>query len=116
MFSNYKLLCMPFEELSLEQRCNALQAAREAGAEEARADRGAAGGIDQPAADYRDYVARLVEPAGAADEIDEVLEARWRHGEFAADPRVEAFCQAWAADMAEAQARLDEEWGGGARG
>lgn len=111
MLSTSKLLCLRYDDLSLDQRCNALRAAREAGAHEAGADRGAAGGIDQPTATYRDYYARLIEPAFAADEIDEGLADRWRGGElgeFGGDPRVEAFCQAWAADMAEAQARLDD--------
>lgn len=90
------ILCAPYEELTLAERCNALPLARQRAREEAGADNGSAGGVEQLTATAADYYARIVEPAWHAEIIDDDVLDYWKSEKnFSDDPRVDAFCREW---------------------
>lgn len=111
------LLIHPYDDMNLSDRLNAVKAARRAAWEDASADRGSAGGVDQPTIDFAGYLLRIVEPAEIAFEDGSAPATVAAHTNCAHarqvctvlgadDPRVRAYCAAWAESMAEAAEEL----------
>ncbi len=102
------ILALPYEDLTLSERVNAIERARIAGREAAAdADRGSAGGIEQIDAPASAYFYTVVEDAWNGERINDDVCNRWRNGEFDADPRRETFNAAWAESMRDAMEDVD---------
>lgn len=92
---NVEILTKEYNELTLEERVNAIEEAKQAAIEEAKADNGSAGGVEQMTVDYKCYYMRIIEPAQSAELIDDETAESWRWKDTSNDPRVIAFCKAW---------------------
>jgi hypothetical protein len=103
-------LTADYSSLELAERVNALQAARAAGREAARADAGAAGGVDVEHATRREYLLYVVEPAWDSDLCSDEELRFWRDNPDAEiDPRVAAFAAGWAEEVREILEDLAED-------
>ena len=95
-------LVADYGSMNLAERVNALQAARAAGREAARADAGAAGGVEVERATRREYLLYVVEPSWDSDLCSDEELAWWRDDPQAdADPRLAAFVAGWAEEVRE---------------
>lgn len=106
------LLTQPWGELGEQEQADAVTLASRYGTDAAAADRGAAGGVDQPEADAQTYYAHVVDPASQLWIDGDNLLRMWREmpdEEKLADPRVKAFIAAWNKSMSDALAEMEAD-------
>ncbi|MCK9600244.1 MAG: hypothetical protein M0R06_14465 [Sphaerochaeta sp.] len=94
-----------YDSMSTEERAEAIERCKQAARDDAAADNGSAGGVEQMTIDARGFYYRQVEPAWHADEITDADCDAWqrelRENNDASDPRVAAYIAAWAEYQAE---------------